>query len=215
MQKLILLLCCLPLLAVSQKRKTFRSPINDVKSTWNYAYFGERSIHPGIRVSYDYPFLANKVTKEKQWKGERNKTKSFQRTYRISGNIATFYHPKNTTGLLLFSTLERQKGKGRGWTRAIGLSLGYIHTFRNGTTYLAKDDGSFEEIIGQQGGMLLGIQAALIRNQVNLGKANFNWYARANVFIQAQFNTALTFRDFLELGVSVPVKKSVKDIKAI
>lgn len=215
MQKLIVLLCFLPLLSIAQKRKTFRTPINEVRSTWNFAYFGERSIHPGIRASYDYPFLANKVTKEKQWKGERNNTKSFQRIYRISGNIATFYHPKNTTGLLLFSSLERQKGKGRGWTRAIGLSFGYIHTFRNGTTYLAKEDGSFEEIIGQQGGALLGLQAALIRNQVNLGKANFNWYARANLFIQAKFNTALTLRDFLELGVSIPVKKDSKNTKAI
>lgn len=208
MQKLIILFCCIPLLSIAQKRKTFRTPLNDVKSTWDFAYFGERSIHPGIRISYNHPFSSNKITKEKQFKGERSKTRTFQRVYRLSGNIASFYHPRNTTGLLLFSTLERQKGKGRGWTRSIGLSLGYIHTFRNGTTYLTKEDGSFEEIVGQQGGTLLGIQAALMRNQVNLGKANFNWYARANIFVQAQFNTALTFRDFLELGISVPMKKT-------
>ncbi|MEN0046148.1 MAG: hypothetical protein AAF806_03705 [Bacteroidota bacterium] len=207
MRTIIVLCCCFPLLALSQKRKTFRTSLNEMRSTWNYAYFGERGTHPGVRVSYDYPFLANKITKEKQFRGERSKTRSFQRVYQVSGNVATFYHPKNTTGLLTFASLERQKGKGRGWTRTLGLSLGYIHTFRNGVTYRTKEDGTFEEIIGQQGGTLLGLQVGLIRNQVNLGKANFNWYAKANIFIQAPFNTALTFRDFWELGVSLPVRK--------
>ncbi|MEM8523172.1 MAG: hypothetical protein AAGG68_00950 [Bacteroidota bacterium] len=204
----LLLLCCLPLLCAAQKRQKFRTPVSDVTSTWNYAYFGERNFHPGIRVSYDYPFLANKITKEKQWKGGRVQTRSFRRIYRVSGNAAAFYHPKNTTGLLLFSSLERQKTGKKNWTRAIGFSLGYIHTFRNGQTYLAKENGNFEEIVGQQGSALLGLQAGLIRDRIRLGKANFNWYVKANIFIQAPFNNALTLRDFLEIGVSVPIKQT-------
>jgi len=198
---------------MAQKRKTFRTPLNDVSSTWSYAYFGERNFHPGIRVSYSYPFLANKVIKEKQWKGERVKTRTFRRVYNLSGNVAAFYHPKNTTGLMLFSSLERQKSKSKGWTRILGLSFGYIHTFRNGVTYLAKEDGSFEEIIGQQGGALLGIQAGLMRDQVYLGKSNFNWYVKANLFIQTPFNTAVTLRDFLELGINFPITQTQSSVK--
>ncbi|MEL6721184.1 MAG: hypothetical protein AAFP82_20955, partial [Bacteroidota bacterium] len=170
--------------------------------------FAERLVHPGARISYSHPVRAMKINKERQWRGERSQTRSFHRIYQLSGNFSTFYHPKNTTGLMLFSSLERYKSNKRAWTRILGVSLGYIHTFRNGTTYLSKEDGSFEEIIGQQGGGLLGIQAGLMYNTIDLGKAKVNWYVKANLFIQAPYSNALTLRDFLELGVSLPISKT-------
>jgi len=164
------------------------------------AYFGESVYHPGLKLAFEY-VLIDKVSRRSVRKNTR--TKVINRQIFVNGHMAGFYHPNNSSVLLLGSEIGYRKIKTKGWQKSIGVGLAYAHTFLDHPTYTLDETNTIEQIpAAGQSGMAAMASVSFGRDLWKPKQIPVAWYIKPMVLIQTPYNHVAALRLIGEVGIS-------------
>ena len=107
------------------------------ETNWQFSFYGDMLIHPGIEVGYQLPL--------KNWqkiKSKKGVEKSKNKSLNTGLDFIYYWHKSHHHGLALNPYVSYQRTKQNGRYFQGKLSLGFHRSFVDGTTYLVDEHGN-------------------------------------------------------------------------
>ncbi len=165
------------------------------------SYYGESLTHTGISVGVERELSTVLITKRRP-RPFRAKQRIRQRF--LIGHFTTYHHPKNhlaTMAMAGFGVRHINR-----WHEKLELltTLGYMHQFQHGTTYVVDDDGQLQarrvahapKLAWQ---LALGFGQDFSKRAV--APTPWAWHVRPGVLLEIPHNTTILPRLTLEAGI--------------
>ncbi len=185
--------------------------LNRENLAYNFSYFGETAIHPGIKVGVEYAFY-EKTTTKKRWfkkRQERLGPKIKKHQFVWTGNLAFYNHPNNHSGLLLNGEIGWKRTKMRkGSTFATYLGAGYLHRFYNIDTYQLGTNGEPDKITAAgQSAFVASFAVGFGRDLSVRRNLPIAYHIKPTVLFQTPYNHSGVLNAALEVGVTYKISQ--------
>ena len=182
-----LILFLLLFLPTSVWAQAHRQPVLTV------SYFGEFIGHPGLKAGLNVPLAG------------RHKPGKRHSLLLGGGNIGTYYHKGNHTGLFLEGELGYRFVTKGGFKLETFLSAGYHRSFIDGPVYTINASGEVDRV------RLAGQNTLMASWLFGIGKQFKNspigWHVRPGFMVRAPHNSSVLPHMFIETGITYTLSR--------
>lgn len=201
-------LLCIGFSASSQEKESNGSVLQPNNfAPISVSYFGNLVIHPGIKLSVDYPLLGVQKIKNKP-----KKVKTIQKLFFFQPNLAYFIHPKTMSGLHCAIDMGWRRYNNKLFYAEVGTGFGFMTRFNVGETYIANANGEIESVKKATSRTYLTSSLS-----GGLGKAWFTnngtsmaAYTKLNTYFLRNYSASTLLETSLEIGIKINPDFGVK-----
>ncbi|MEM1348229.1 MAG: hypothetical protein AAGI01_06735 [Myxococcota bacterium] len=208
-----LAICAAPSITVAQtigspeepvaRRMMIRAPAKPDRDSGvglRLGYLGEAAVNPGVLVGVELPRSTRQVRVLRVRKGGLSeRTRTVQRLW--TADASGYTRRRSHTGALVMVGATRRTFFGKSFKLELGGSLGYMHTFLDGTVFEVQEDGALVErdVAGRPKFAARGMAGVGQEFRGTRGPwSGFGWTVRGGVLLEAPYNTFVLPRGMLE-----------------
>lgn len=180
----------------------------------DFSLYYHTGVKPGLNFSIEYPLSRKVLEKQKRsifslfgMSNTKKRYKIIRKQNIIQGNISSYWHPKNHTGMLLNIQFVRRRISQRGGNIEVGTGLGILRTFLP-ETYEFKEDGINKVFLPGRTFITRNYSLSYGKPIFFLTQRPFVFFVRPSVYILYPYNHMFNISYAVEWGIRINFLKN-------